>query len=128
MDVQSTPPASAPRTIETIGVVLPTVPLPASPSNEPLGPAANVELSEAGRSAAESAPTLEAKTSATTEQARYRLDQDSRQIVFQVFDSGSGAVLEQLPDESALLARAYARDQAEAQNVKAASKAIDKSA
>lgn len=128
MDVQSTPPASAPRTTDAVGVVIPVVPLPASPSNEPLGPAATVELSDAGRSVAEKGPSPEAKPEASTEQARYRVDQDTRQIVFQVFDSGSGTVVEQLPDESSLRARAYARDQAEAQSAKATSKAIDKSA
>lgn len=66
-----------------------------SPSNS-LDPAVKVDLSSEAR------------------QSRFIRDIDTRAIVFQVVDSASGEVVDQLPSESALRNRAYASSGAKA--------------
>ncbi len=112
MDIQSAVASYAPRGADPVGSIVPTVPIPASPTttSEPLGPAATVDLSKEARSAADR-PAPEAK-SADQSQRRFSVDADSRQIVFQVYDPTSNTVLDQLPDVPTLRARIYAREHA----------------
>jgi hypothetical protein len=115
MDIQSPVASYPPRGTDPVGSVaaaqpLPAVSLPAAPLAEPLGPAATVDLSDEGREAAER-PAADAKATGTDQsERRFSVDPDTRQIVFQVYDPASNTVLDQLPDESALRARAYARE------------------
>jgi flagellar protein FlaG len=72
---------------------------PAQDATTPLEPAVKLDIAPAG------------------DKARYIQDPDTSSIVFQVVDSNSGTVIDQLPSETALRNRAYdaAREAREAQ-------------
>lgn len=112
MDIQNAVAPYASRGTDPAGSIVPAVPVPAAPVAEPLGPAATVDLSDEGREVAERPPAGTKPAASDGEERRFSVDPDTRQIVFQVYDPTSGTVLDQLPDESALRARAYAREQA----------------
>ena len=71
----------------------------AKAAEQPLEPAVTVDLGESAR-AAERA-SLDYRT-------QFIRDQDTRQMVYQVVDPGSGDVVVQLPTATVLKARAYA--------------------
>jgi uncharacterized FlaG/YvyC family protein len=52
-------------------------------------------------------PAVKLDIAPTGDKARYIQDPDTSSIVFQVVDSNSGTVVEQLPSETALRNRAY---------------------
>lgn len=110
MDIQSAVAPYVPRGTDPIGSIAPAVSLPTSPTSEPLGPAATIDLSEDARDGADR--PAEAVKSGDQSQRRFSVDPDSRQIVFQVYDPTSNTILDQLPDEATLRARIYAREHA----------------
>lgn len=59
-------------------------------------------------------PAVKVDLSSEAHQSRFIQDIDTRTIVFQVVDSASGEVVDQLPSESALRNRAYASSGANA--------------
>ncbi|ACA17667.1 conserved hypothetical protein [Methylobacterium sp. 4-46] len=84
------------------------------PESAPLDDAVTLDLSpEAKRALAEAPP--EPSPDAGRSEVRYRRDVETQQMVFQVLDPNSGSVLDQLPSESALRAKTYARESEAAQ-------------
>ena len=60
------------------------------------------------------APAVKVDISGSAYEGRFVRDVDTRAIVFQVVESSSGDVIDQLPSESALRNRAYASSSAKA--------------
>ncbi|MCJ2093771.1 flagellar protein FlaG [Methylobacterium sp. J-072] len=70
-------------------------------------PAATQETTPAQAATAPLEPAVRLDITPTGDKARYIQDPDTSSIVFQVVDSRSGNVVEQLPSETALRNRAY---------------------
>ncbi|ACL59399.1 flagellar protein FlaG [Methylobacterium nodulans] len=111
LEIRSLPAPPAPAAIEA-------EPPPNRPADgrdadpTPLTDAVTLDLSpEAKRAIVEDTP----RAGTAQAEARYRRDVDSQQMVFQVLDPATGSVLDQLPSESALRARTYARETQAAQ-------------
>ena len=127
--------AIPPRALDGADLVVPAISLPAGPGGPtdrggaPLGPAATLDLSVGAKSEAKSGAKSgdEAGPAATTDKRRFSVDEDTHQVVFQVYDPASGAIIDQLPDEHALRARAYVRERQGAQTAQART-SLDRSA
>ena len=70
-------------------------------------PAETQQPSESPASSTTLEPAVKLDISATNGKARYIKDLDTSAIVFQVVDTTSGTVIDQLPSETALRNRAY---------------------
>ena len=77
---------------------------------EPLAPAVRLDIRNPERDAPRSVPDA----AATPNEARIRIDRDTRTVVYQEVDPASGDVIIQLPDPVILKARAYAEQAAAA--------------
>lgn len=102
--------------VRTIGATPAPIP-PVQPVSAPapLAPAVQVDIRDrerAGdpRAGTERKPELadEPRRSAAAPEPRIRIDRDTKAVVYQEVDPGSGDVVVQLPDPVVLKARAYA--------------------
>ena len=116
--------APTPTRLSAPAVVPPVKPVEAAAS-APLDPAVRIDIgrsdlgqSESGRgdrgaTAEEQARTRgETRPAQADDERRITIDKDTKSIVYQVLDPGTGTVLVQLPDVSVLKSRAYADAQA----------------
>lgn len=87
-------------------------PAPVAPAAapEPLAPAVRVDI----RNPERDTPRPEPDAAVTPNEARVRIDRDTRTVVYQEVDPASGDVVIQLPDPVILKARAYAEQAAAA--------------
>ena len=91
MDVRSvTSPATGPQGLDALGATAAPQPREPETPSKALEPAVKLDIGTSSR------------------ETRFIRDTDTRAIVFQVVDPGSGDVLAQLPSETALRNRAYA--------------------
>ncbi|TXN70768.1 hypothetical protein [Methylobacterium sp. WL6] len=121
-----TPPT--PTRLSAPPVVQPARPIEAA-APVALYPAVRVDIGRSDRSGAavsdDGRSRGDAASDRTNDERRITIDRDTKSVVYQVLDPGTGAVLVQLPDVSVLRSRAYAEAQAERRT---ADKPVDREA
>ncbi|KAB1076079.1 hypothetical protein [Methylobacterium planeticum] len=118
-------PVAAPSPVEAV----PTTPNPrraadGAPDGSRLDPAVTLDIGRDERAGAVERDTQGAY------RGRYVKDAESRQVVFQVIDPGTGTIMVQLPSPQAIEARTYAEAAAAARSAAAAERdrALDRTA